>query len=74
MKVQHMRRAIVLRPFMIGGDFALPGEEVELTLNEYRELMHRKKIRDLTADEIEPVDEEQSADSSVHQADKKDKK
>ncbi|ECG8590763.1 hypothetical protein FNI11_13625 [Salmonella enterica subsp. salamae] len=47
MKFKETFRAIVLKPFMICGEVATPGEEVELLGNEYRSLLFNKKIRAL---------------------------
>lgn len=56
MKLQKTFRAIVLKPFMICGEVAEPGEEVELLGNEYQSLLFNKKIRALTEKELEGSD------------------
>lgn len=56
MKLQKTFRAIVLKPFMICGEVAAPGEEVELLSTEYQSLLFNKKIRELTEKELEGND------------------
>lgn len=56
MKLQKTYHAVAIKPFMICGEVALPGEEVELLGTEYKSLLFNKKIRALTEKELKGSD------------------
>lgn len=57
MKSQQLQCAVALRPFMICGEVALPGDFVEVTASEHASLMYRGFIRDLNDDDRDSTDE-----------------
>lgn len=70
MKFQETFRAIALKPFMICGEVAHPGEEVELLSAEFRSLKFNGKIRPLSEKELTA----KTPDEDERDDDKKDKK